>query len=641
MNNNKLLPLSAAAVAVLCSISSLASANNKADEVVVSANRFEQPISSILAPVTVVTREDIDHWQSNTVIDVLQRLPGVDVSQSGGMGQLSSLYIRGTESRHVLVLIDGVRLNQAGISGSSDMSQIPISLVQRIEYIRGARSAVYGSDAIGGVVNIITRRDNDGTTLNAGIGSHGYQNYNGSTQQKIGENTTVTAAGAYTYTKGFDVEARGNTGNYPNGYPQPDKDGFQNKTLWLGVEHQFTTDISAYARAYGYDNRTNYDGFYSENKATKVSNLVDTRKLSSRTYETGVNYHYDAYSASLLGSYSHAKDYNYDPRHGQYGLFSNLDESKQYNLQWGNSYKLDKGTVSAGVDYQRQSVEPSSYTMISEKQTLNNTGLYFTGQYALLNSVTAEAAIRSDHNSEFNWHTTWQSGLSWEFYDGYKLIGSYATAYKAPNLSQLYAYSSSSWGTTKGNPNLKPEESKQWEVGVEGTTGPLFWQLNAYHNDIDNLIDYKQGFPVSTYENIGKAEIKGLEWVGELDTGIFQHQLTYQYVDPRNKDTDKVLARRTKQQVKYQLDWPIYSVDMGLTYQYIGSRYDTAFYDNAPSQRIKVGGVSLWDLTAAYPITSHLTIRGKIANMFDKDYETAYGYRTAGREYFLTGSYNF
>ena len=631
MNNKKLLPLSAATMAVLCGISSLASANadNNSDEMVISANRFEQPLSSILAPVTVVTREEIDHWQSDTVIDVLRRLPGVDISQSGGMGQLSSLYIRGTESRHVLVLIDGIRLNQAGISGSSDMSQIPISLVQRIEYIRGARSAVYGSDAIGGVVNIITRRDNDGTTLNAGIGSHGYQNYNGSTQQKIGENTTVTAAGAYTYTKGFDVEARGNTG----GHPQPDKDGFLNKTLWLGVEHQFTADISAYARAYGYDNRTDYDSYYD----SSAKSLVDTRKLYSRTYETGIKYHQDKYSTSLIGSYSHVKDYNYDPRHGQYGAFSNLDESKQYNLQWGNSYQLDKGNISAGVDYQRQSVEPSSYTMISEKQTLNNTGVYLTGQYALVNSVVAEAAVRSDHHSEFNWHTTWQSGLSWEFYDGYKLVGSYATAYKAPNLSQLYAYSSSSWGTIIGNPNLKPEKSQQWEVGVEGMTGPLFWQINAYHTDVDNLIESNNGYPVSTYENIGKAEIKGVEWVNQLDTGIFHHQLTYQYVDPRNKDTDKVLLRRAKQQVKYQLDWNIVDVDMGLTYQYIGQRYDL----NETYQRIKVGGVSIWDLTAAYPITSHLTIRGKIANMFDKDYETAYGYRTAGREYFLTGSYNF
>lgn len=455
MNNKKSLPLSAAALAVLCATSFLASANNQADQVVVSANRFEQPISSILAPVTVVTREDIDHWQSNTVIDVLRRLPGVDISQSGGMGQQSSLFIRGTESRHVLVLIDGIRLNQAGISGSSDMSQIPISLVQRIEYIRGARSAVYGSDAVGGVVNIITRRDNDGTTLNAGIGSHSHQNYNGSTQQKIGENTTVTAAGAYTHTKGFDLAPKEVS---PRQY---DKDGFLSKSLWLGVEHQFSSEIIAYARAYGYDNRTSYD--VSEYAGVSV----DTRKLYSRTYETGLKYHQGKYSSSLMGSYGYSKDYNFDPRKGQYSESTNLDESKQYNIQWGNSYLLDKGNISAGIDYQRQSIEPSSYAMINEKQTLNNTGIYLTGQYAIIDSVTAEAAIRSDHHSEFDWHTTWQSGLSWEFYDGYKLVGSYATAYKAPNLTQLYAYSSSVYGTTLGNPSLKPEESKQWEIQGE------------------------------------------------------------------------------------------------------------------------------------------------------------------------------
>ena len=628
MNKNKLLPLSAAAMAVLCGISSLANANNQSDEMVVSANRFEQPISSILAPVTVVTREDIDHWQSNTVIDVLRRLPGVDIAQYGGIGQQSSLFIRGSESRHVLVLVDGVRLNQAGISGSSDMSQIPISLVQRIEYIRGARSAVYGSDAIGGVVNIITRRDNVGTTLNAGIGSYGYQNYNGSTQQKIGENTTVTAAAAYTYTKGFDLAPKDVS---PRDY---DKDGFLNKSLWLGVEHQLSSEISAYARAYGYDNRTRYD-------ASEYSGVrVDTRKLYSRTYETGVKYHQNQYSTSLSGSYSYVKDYNFDPRQGQYASSSNLDESKQYNIQWGNNYRLDKGNISAGIDYQRQSIEPNGYALITKKETMNNTGLYLTGQYSFVDSVIAEAAVRTDHHSEFNWHTSWQSGLSWEFYDGYKLVGSYATAYKAPNLSQLYAYSSSSWGTTKGNPNLKPEESKQWEIGGEGTTGPLFWQINAYHNDIDNLIEYKYGNFINTYENIGKAEIKGIEWVGEFSTGFLHHQLTYQYVDPRNKKTNKVLERRAKQQVKYQLDWNIAEVDMGLTYHYIGSRYDNDF-SQSPSKRLKQGGVSLWDLTAAYPITSQLTIRGKIANMFDKDYETAYGYRTAGREYFLTGSYNF
>lgn len=131
-------------------------AQDSADSLVVTANRFEQPVNTVLAPTSVVTREDIDRWQANTVIDVMRRLPGVDTAQNGGMGQLSSLFIRGTNSSHVLILVDGIRLNQAGVTGSSDLSQFPIALVQRIEYIRGPRSAVYGSDAIGGVVNIIT-----------------------------------------------------------------------------------------------------------------------------------------------------------------------------------------------------------------------------------------------------------------------------------------------------------------------------------------------------------------------------------------------------------------------------------------------------------------------------------------------------
>ncbi|BDP15152.1 hypothetical protein TUM13926_27450 [Escherichia coli] len=156
------------------------------DTLVVTANRFEQPRSTVLAPTTVVTRQDIDRWQSTSVNDVLRRLPGVDITQNGGSGQLSSIFIRGTNASHVLVLIDGVRLNLAGVSGSADLSQFPIALVQRVEYIRGPRSAVYGSDAIGGVVNIITTRDHPGTEISAGWGSNSYQNYDVSTQQQLG-----------------------------------------------------------------------------------------------------------------------------------------------------------------------------------------------------------------------------------------------------------------------------------------------------------------------------------------------------------------------------------------------------------------------------------------------------------------------
>ncbi|MBG2875306.1 TonB-dependent vitamin B12 receptor BtuB [Proteus alimentorum] len=625
MNNKKVFFISSVALSVMAGSFNVFA--NNSDTLSVTANRFQEPNSSILAPITVVDREQIDRWQSNSVIDVLRRMPGIDVGQNGGIGQMSSIYVRGAESRHVLILVDGVRLNQANVSGSSDISQIPLSLVQRIEYIRGPRSSVYGSDAIGGVINILTERENEGGTLNATMGSHGYQEYDGSVKQKVGDRTTLTAAGSYLYTKGYDVEANGNTG----GYPQPDRDGFMNKSLWLGVNHDINDDVSLYARAYGFDNRTAYDAYYDSYNDI----LTDTRALFSRTYDGGVKFHRDNYSSSLNTSYNYTKDYDYDPRYGRYGKGSRFTNSEQYNVQWGNHLVLGNGSVGGGVDWQRQSVKEGS-NGFPNKEHFDNTGLYLTGQQKL-GEIIAEASVRSDHHSEYDWHTTWQSNLAWEFVEGYRVIGGYGTAFKAPTLMQLY----SEWGS---NPDLQPEKSKQWEGGFEGLTGLLAWRVTTYRNDIDSLIQGESNYPYRNY-NVGKALIKGVEFTGEMDTWIFHHTFNLQYIDARNKETHQRLDRRARQQLKYQLDWQVEKLDMGVTYQYIGQRtdkdygkYDLAIMDYKP---VSLGGVSIWDLTASYPITSHLSIRGRIANLFDKDYETAYGYRTPGREYFLTGSYNF
>ncbi|WP_092554075.1 TonB-dependent vitamin B12 receptor BtuB [Xenorhabdus koppenhoeferi] len=612
MSNKKHILFSVVSVTVFPGWSHVAVADNQ-DPIVVTANRFKQPISSVLAPMTVVTREDIDKWQSSSLVDVLRRLPSVDIAQNGGIGQHSSLFVRGTNSNHTLVLVDGIRLNQAGITGSADFSQIPISMVQRIEYIRGARSAVYGSDAIGGVINIITKREQRGTTLNAGIGSNGYQNYNGSTQQKLSEDTLLTAAAGYTYTKGFDVIVDGKTG----GYRQPDRDGFMSKMLWLEIDHKVNEQVSGFARTYGFNNRTAYD-------AWSIGD-TDTRELFSRTYDAGIQFNQGIYSSQLIASYSHVKDYNHAPDDGRYGKNTSLSDSKQYNVQWGNLWQVGHGAISSGVDWKRESVAAGSNSIPVQKD-VDNTGLYLTAQQRI-HDFTLEGAVRSDNHSEYDWNTTWQTGASWEFIDGYRFIVAYGTAFKAPTLHQLY----SQWG----NESLKPEKSKQWEGGIEGLTGPLNWRLSVYHNEIEQLINFSN----DRYENIGKAKIKGVEWTGTIDTGIFQHQLTLQYVDPRDGN-DQQLTRRAKQQVKYQLDWETFNVDWGITYQYIGKRYDQD-YRGFPPRTVKLAGVSLWDINASYPITDHLIIRAKIANLFDKNYETAYGYRTPGREYYLIGSYNF
>ncbi|ELQ6172380.1 TonB-dependent vitamin B12 receptor BtuB [Cronobacter dublinensis] len=591
------------------------------DALVVTANRFQQPVNTVLAPVTVVTRNDIERWQSHSLIDVMRRLPGVDVAQNGGLGQTSSLFIRGTNSSHVLILVDGVRLNQAGVSGSSDLSQFPVAMVQRVEYIRGPRSAVYGSDAIGGVVNIITAPDKTGTTLGAGMGSDGYQNYGVSTYQRLGADTRATLLGDYTYAKGFDVAAEGNTG----GLRQPDRDGFMNKTLYGALEHDFSQTWSAFVRGYGYSNRTAYDGYYN---SFTPDVLVDTRQLYSQTWDAGIRFNHDIFHSQLISSYSHTKDFNYDPHQGRYDASATLDEIKQYNVQWINTVDVGEGNIGAGVDWQKQSTEPGT-NYVNNAYDLRNTGIYLTALQKF-GDVTLEGAARSDDNSQFGRHGTWQSSAAWEFTEGYRFIASYGTAYKAPNLGQLYGY--------YGNDHLDPEESKQWEGAFEGLTAGVNWRVSAYRNDVDNLIDFNNN--LQKYYNVGKARIKGIEATASFDTGPLTHTVGYDYVDARNAATNELLPRRAKQQVKYQLDTQIYDVDGSLTYHYLGTRYDTDF-GTFPSQKVKMGGVSLWDVAVSYPVTSHLTVRGKIANLFDKDYETVYGYQTAGREYNLSGSYTF
>lgn len=596
--------------------------SNSDDTLIVTANRFQQPVNTVLAPTDVVTKADIERWQSKTVLDVMRRLPGVDIAQNGGMGQSASLFVRGTEARHVLVLVDGIPIARPGISNNSDIDQIPVSLVQRIEYIRGPRSAVYGSGAIGGVVNIITQDGDDRSQINAGFGSNGYQQYDGTLRQKVGD-TVFTAAGAYQTTNGFNVQP----GSSYSG--DTDRDGYRNKLFWGGVEHKFNDNFAGFFRGYGYSSNADYDqGNWGYDGGG------DEHQNYTQSWDTGLNFNSGIYSSQLLANYQRIKDYNYSSLAGRYQEGTTLDDMEQRYIQWGNNFEVGHGAISAGIDWKQEKLTSygETYTGAPAKDsyTRDNTGLYLTGQQQI-ESVTLEASGREDHDEQFGWHGTWQTAAGWEFVEGYRTTLSYGTGFLAPSLGQQFG--ADRFGIAS-NPNLKPEESKQWEAGLEGLTGPLDWRLSAYRYKIQNLIDYDN----NSYYNVKSATIKGMEWTGSVTTGPVDHRLTLQYINPRDDETDKLLLRRAKQQVKYELSGQVYQLGWDVTYQYMGERYD---YDYDSSSDVKMGGVSLWDLAASYPITSHLTVRGRIANLFDKDYETVYGYQTPGREYYLTGSYTF
>ncbi|NUL39212.1 TonB-dependent vitamin B12 receptor BtuB [Kosakonia sacchari] len=595
--------------------------DSSSDNLVVTANRFQQPAKTVLAPTEVVTREDIDRWQSRSLVDVLRRLPGVDIAQNGGLGQTASVYVRGTEAKHLLLLIDGVPVARSGISNDPELNQIPLSLVQRVEYIRGPRSAVYGSGAIGGVVNVITMTGNEKSQINAGVGSKGYQTYDGTLRQRFGD-TVATAAGSYTSTRGFNVQP-GSTWDHDE-----DRDGYRNKTFWGSLQHKFNDNFDGFFRGYNFSNNVDYD---LGSAPFSADYSADERQLFVQGWDTGLNFAQGIYSSQLLASYQKSKDYNYSSIYGRYNDGTTLDDMEQRYIQWGNNVNVGKGSVGAGVDWKQERLVSSNSTT-RDAYERENTGLYLNGMQQF-GDVTLEASGREDKDDEFGWHGTWQTAAGWEFVENYRLTVSYGTGFLAPSLGQQFG--AKRFGIAS-NPNLKPEESRQWEAGVEGLTGPLDWRLSAYRYEIENLITYSD----TAYYNINSATIKGVEWTGSVDTGIFSHRVTLQYIDPRDDETNEVLPRRAKRQAKYQLDWSVLNVDMDLTWEYFGKRYDNRTSTYNPEQRI-LPSYSTVDFSASYPVTSHLTVRGKIANLFDKEYETAYGYQTAGREYTLSGSYTF
>ncbi|EPC5195768.1 TonB-dependent vitamin B12 receptor BtuB [Edwardsiella piscicida] len=589
-------------------------------EMVVTASRFAQPVSTVLAPMDIVTRDDIDRWQSKSLDEVMRRLPGVDIVQNGGLGQSSSLYLRGTEARQALILVDGIPMARPGITNVAALNQIPLAMVQRIEYIRGPRSAVYGSGAIGGVINIITLGAEPGAQLSVGTGTNNYQQYDAGVRQQLG-NTTLSLAGSFQATRGFNVQP-----DSPYG-PDGDRDGFRNKVLWGGVEHRFSEAWSGFVRGHGYSEASDYDAgkYGSDSSGTQ-------RQLYNHSYDMGLRYHAGAYASQLIAAYQKIKDYNYGAVYGRFGTGSSLDDLQQYNLQWGNTYRFDSGMISAGADWQQQRLTSSDSTRTQRYQRYDG-GLYLSGQKRM-GAVTLEASGRADNDQQFGWHGTWQSAAGWEFIPGYRATLSYGTGFLAPSLGQQFGADRMN---IQSNPNLRPEESRQWELGLSGLSGPLDWQLSAYRNQVRNLITYFSD-PITLhgqYSNIDAATIKGVEWVGSVDTWALSHRVTLQYLDPRDGKTGDLLPRRSRHQGKYQLDWNLWDLEMDLAYQYFGRRSDKS----APGG--KLPSYSTVDISASYPVTSQLTVRGRIGNLLDKNYQTAYGYQTAGREYYLSGSYTF
>lgn len=609
-------------------------------DVVVTATRTETPLNEIGSAVTVITAEDILARQIKNVADALRIVPGVDVIRSGGPGQQTSVFMRGANSNHTLVLIDGVEANDpSNPTGAFDFAFLGTDNIERIEVLRGAASAVYGSDAIGGVINIITKKGQGKAKFNASAEGGSYGTWktgggiSGSTDNinysldasRIGSagfpaadknlgnltpdsyhNTTVSGRSGIKLSEELDL---GMTVRYNEGKAFIDNCGGSNSLYGCNNPNAWNTFNELFSRGFAHLNA--FDGLWEQTLGLAYSR-TDRSSINTPTYSPTFQDFY-GYQAAYLGE-KLKLDYQ-----------TVLHFNKVNTLSLGAEEEADRIQSASNTSYYGTGFSDPSSDIIPAK-TMNTNSYYLQDQLKLIDRSFTTVGVRYDDNNRFGGHVTWRVNELFAINEtGTRLKGSYGTGFKAPVLFQLYDPSS-------GNSNLKPETSINWDLGVEQD----LWQdkvtsgVTYFNNKINNIIGYYSNPVNFTFisENIGLAAIHGVESFLEyksFKTLSFRGSYTYQQA--KDLDTHIELVRRPNNKANFDADYQfLEKAHAHLNVLMVGQKEDIDYLNN----NIKLAGYTIVNITGSYDLYSNLQLFARIDNLFNKQYEETYGYGTSG-----------
>ena len=579
---------------------------------VVTATRSELAKNQLAAAATVYTRKDIERLQVQTLPELLKGTSGIDMTQAGGYGKTTSVFMRGTNSDHVLVLIDGIKVGSVTL-GMTPFEFIPIDQIERVEIIKGPQSSLYGSEAIGGVIQIFTRKGNTmekpSVTLEAGGGSYDTYRVAGTVSGKW-KNSWYTLGSSGFGSHGFN--ARQPTPG-PFGVDQPDNDGYDNAAVNARLGHRFDNNAEVEAFFMRTQGHTDYDGNF-QNKTEFVEQVVGA---------TGSMDIVENWRSTLRFGQSRDDNDQFAPDDS----FASKFNSTRWNASWLNQFTLsDNHLLIAGADYRLDEVDST------EKYTENSR--YDVGVFTELHSQLwddhfVNASLRWDENEAFGDYVTGNFGWRYNWNYGISLLANFGNAFKAPSFNDLYF-------PDFGNPNLQPEESTSFETGLAGNHDWGQWEIRAYHTDIDNLITSVMDpvtFNFST-ENIGKAQIDGIET--EIGTQLmgWNGKLSMNLLSPKNRETNARLPRRAEKTLAFDLSRSFGAVDLGANVLAQGDRFDNT------QNTIKVAGYVTVDLRSAYHFNKNWMLSAKLNNLLDKNYQTVDTFNSAGRNFFVSIHYN-
>lgn len=556
-----------------------------------------QPISveQSLASVTVLERDEILARQAPDLPALLHQLPGVTIARDGGRGQNSGVFIRGGNTGHTLVLVDGVRTGSATL-GQTSLSMVPLDLIERIEVIRGPRAAWYGSDALAGVIAITTRRQQQ-TELNAGVGSYGLLESDLGLQRQLGA-WQLQANLGYSRADGFDVR--------PD--LDPDKDGYWQRFARLGTDYQ--SDMGQF-----YWHSTINSGRYDFDVAWGSE---DRSAVLQRSHVLGWNHQAAATGQQLQLSRNLDSDRTYGPDSSS--PFSTSRDEVNYQLTQQLHPSLN---VLVGANWYQEEVAKAA-PAYDESQRRNRA--LFTGVNYQPAQWLFEAAARQDRFSQYGKERTWQLAAGYYLTEQWLLRLSRGTAFKTPSFNQLY------WPGF-GNPELQPESSISDEVALRFSGQALQSELVLFDREVTNLI---QGSEQA--ENVLLARVRGAEYSAQWQLASWQHQLGYTWLDARDEQNQQPLQRRPKHSLNLRTSWQGEHWQAFATLDYQSSTFqglDFTTMTNYPD----LGGFTLLGLGASYQLTPAWQLRAKLDNLTNKNYQTSIGYDTAGRTLGLRLSY--
>ncbi len=601
----KTLTTTTACLTALCS--ALVAADPRLEQTIVTGTRTPQPVFESLSAATVIDRAAIETSQTSNLYELLQRAPGVTFVRNGGRGAATSLFLRGNKSDHSLILVDGVRVGSATL-GSTSLQQFNVDLIDRIEIVRGPKSSLYGSDAIGGVVNIITRKGSNAVPLSikASGGTDSTQEYTlAAGFDADGHNMNLTLG--HQATDGIDNTE---STELTNG----DNDAYRNTSVGLNYRFQRAENMGA-----GVSYQTNKGEVEYDTGCTDIASpTFDAIPCSPYSKDQGTALSADVFAKPVdAWKTSLRLGYSVDDSKGRVdednvgeGFFGGDFKTERQEAIWQNDISFaDTQLLTVGAEYYRDEVDSTTAYAVDSR---DNKALFAQLQLNF-SPVAVLLGARNDDNEQFGSETTVNAGLGFALSDNLRLNTSYGQGFKAPSFNDLYF-------PDFGNSELEPEESENYDLELRGDFETTSFAVAFYHNDLTNLIQYNP--VINAADQTAEARIKGVEAsVSTLYYG-WQFGVVANVLDTEDRATGLELRRVPEKTLHFDVDRNFGSLALGLSVQAEDSRF------NDPDNTENLSGFASVDMRARYAINDSWQLKLKLDNILDRKYATAVDFST-------------